>query len=98
MKNIIYYLLLVAVSWSCDQTTSNTTNEQSDTPDKSLMQAGPDAVPLFNGENLDNWVQRNGEAIYSVEDGEIVGTTVYGTPNSFLCTEKDYGDFILDLD
>ena len=54
--------------------------------------------PLFNGTNLDGWVQRGGKAQYSVENGVIIGTTVKGTGNSFLCTEKEYGDFILELD
>ena len=26
---------------------------------------------LFNGENLDGWQQRNGTAVYKVENGEI---------------------------
>lgn len=55
-------------------------------------------VELFNGKNLDGWVQRNGEAIYEVEDGAIVGRTVLNTPNSFLCTEENYGDFILEYE
>jgi len=53
---------------------------------------------LFDGETLSGWVQRGGQAIYKVEDGAIVGITVPNTPNSFLCTEKTYGDFILELD
>lgn len=52
-------------------------------------------VSLFNGKNLKGWVKRGGEAKYHVKDGVIVGTTVPKTPNTFLCTEKDYGDFIL---
>jgi len=55
-------------------------------------------VPIFDGETLDGWVQHGGEAIYHVEDGVIVGTAVPNTPNSFLCTEKDYSDFILELE
>lgn len=55
-------------------------------------------TPLFNGENLDNWIQRNGEARYHIEDDEIVGTTVLNTPNSFLCTRESYGDFILEYE
>jgi hypothetical protein len=43
-------------------------------------------------------VQRGGKAHYRVEGEAIVGTTVTNTPNSFLCTEKDYGDFVLELD
>lgn len=55
-------------------------------------------VSLFNGKNLDGWIQRNGKARYEVVDGTIVGTTVLNTPNSFLCTEKHYGDFVLELE
>lgn len=53
---------------------------------------------LFNGKDLSGWKQLNGEAKYEVVDGVIVGTTVLNTPNSFLCTEKDYGDFVLELE
>jgi len=55
-------------------------------------------VSLFNGKDLAGWKQLNGKAKYEVVNGEIVGTTVANTPNSFLTTEKDYGDFILELD
>ncbi len=55
-------------------------------------------VPLFDGSTLEGWVQRGGEAKYSVVDGAIVGETVPRTPNSFLCTERDYGDFILEYE
>lgn len=55
-------------------------------------------VDLFNGENLDGWTQRGGVATYEVIGGAIVGTTVPKTPNSFLCTEKDYGNFILEVE
>src|SRR5258708_386250 len=53
---------------------------------------------LFNGKNLKGWQQCNGKATYTVEDGAIVGTTVAGSPNSFLCTEQNYGDFILEYE
>ena len=53
---------------------------------------------LFDGKTLDGWVQRGGKARYTVEGGAIVGTTVPRTPNSFLCTEKLYGDFELELE
>ncbi len=55
-------------------------------------------VKLFDGKTLKGWVQRNGKAKYHVEDGCIVGTAVLRTPNSFLCTEKDYANFILELE
>lgn len=55
-------------------------------------------VPLFDGETLDGWVQHGGTAKYTVEDGVIVGTSVPKTGNSFLCTEKPYTNFILEVE
>ena len=53
---------------------------------------------LFNGKDLSGWTQKNGDAIYTVEDDAIVGKTVLNTPNSFLCTEETYSDFILEYE
>jgi hypothetical protein len=53
---------------------------------------------LFNGKDLSGWKQLNGEAKYEAVDGMIVGTTVANTPNSFLCTEENYSDFVLELE
>jgi len=53
---------------------------------------------LFDGQTLDGWIQRGGDALYYVENGTIVGQTVIDTPNSFLCTDVNYGNFILELD
>ncbi|HET9570265.1 MAG TPA: family 16 glycoside hydrolase [Bacteroidales bacterium] len=53
---------------------------------------------LFDGKTLDGWQQIQGTAKYEVIDGMIVGTTVKGSPNSFLVTKKLYGDFVLELD
>ena len=53
---------------------------------------------LFDGTTLNGWTQKNGKAKYHVEDGSVVGTTVVGEPNSFLCTEILYGDFILEYE
>lgn len=55
-------------------------------------------VDLFDGKTLDGWTQRNGTATYEVVDGTIVGTTATGSPNSFLCTNRDYSDFELTFD
>ncbi len=54
--------------------------------------------PLFDGKSLDGWEQKGGAARYHVEDGQVVGTSVPNTGNTFLCTTKDYGDFILELE
>lgn len=53
---------------------------------------------LFDGKTLDGWHVRGGVAEYRVEDAAIVGTTVEGSPNTFLCTENDYGDFVLEFE
>lgn len=53
---------------------------------------------LFNGKDLTGWKPLNGHAKFGVMNGEIVGTTVMNEPNSFLATEKDYGDFILEFE
>ena len=57
-----------------------------------------DWVVLFNGKDLDGWVQRGGKAKYRIEDGQIVGMSVPNTGNSFLCTKRGYADFVLELD
>ncbi|WP_301029801.1 3-keto-disaccharide hydrolase, partial [Parabacteroides goldsteinii] len=53
---------------------------------------------LFNGKDLTGFKQLNGEAPYRVEDGCLVGTSVTGQPNSFMATEQEYGDFILEFE
>jgi hypothetical protein len=53
---------------------------------------------LFNGKDLKGWKQLNGKAKYEARDGMIIGSSVTGEPNSFLATEKDYGDFLLEMD
>lgn len=53
---------------------------------------------LFDGKVIEGWTKRGGAATYHVEDGAIVGTTVAGSSNTFLCTDVLYGDFILELE
>jgi hypothetical protein len=53
---------------------------------------------LFNGKNFDNWEQLNGTATFEAIDGVAVGTTKEGSPNSFMCTKKNYGDFELEYE
>ena len=53
---------------------------------------------LFNGKNLKGWEKLDGTAEYRVENGEIVGISRTGTPNTFLATGENYGDFILEYE
>jgi hypothetical protein len=55
-------------------------------------------INLFDGKTLKGWKKLGGTAHFSVEDGMIVGTAVANSPNTFLATEKEYGDFILEVD
>jgi hypothetical protein len=55
-------------------------------------------IDLFDGKTLDGWSVHSGFAKYRVEDGAIVGTTVKGSPNTFLCTDREFGDFILEFE
>jgi hypothetical protein len=55
-------------------------------------------VDLFNGKNLQGWQVLNGNAEFKVENGVIVGVSKMNTPNTFLATKRDYGDFILEFE
>ncbi len=54
-------------------------------------------VELFDGKTLEGWKNFGGGKFY-VEDGAIVGEAAPGHPNSFLATEKTYGDFELEAE
>ena len=60
--------------------------------------AADEGAPIFDGKSLTGWKQLGGAADYKVIDGAIVGSSRPGVANSFLVTEKDYGDFILEFD
>lgn len=59
---------------------------------------GVGAGPSLIGPGAPAWEQRGGQAEYRVEGGEVIGRTVRGEPNSFLCTEKPYGDVALEYE
>lgn len=65
---------------------------------KPAVEAEDGWTNLFNGEDLTGWKAVAGTATFEVIDGEIIGTSVAGSPNTFLITEETYGDFILELD
>jgi hypothetical protein len=63
----------------------------------SAVAADGDWIDLFDGKTLDGWTVRGGKAEYKVDDGAIVGTTVEGSPNTFLC-KGPFSDFELVFD
>ena len=64
----------------------------------SCFSMGGEWKELFNGKNLKGWEKLDGTAEYRIENGEIVGISKTGTPNTFLTTKKTYGDFILEYE
>lgn len=54
---------------------------------------------LFDGKTLKGWKKaEHGRAVYEVVDGAIHGVTVEGSPNTFLMSEAEYGDFELTFE
>jgi hypothetical protein len=61
--------------------------------------AGQDKwINLFDGETLEGWTVHSGHAPYRVEDGTIVGQAIKNSPNTFLCTDREFSDFILEFE
>lgn len=55
-------------------------------------------VSLFDGKSLNGWKRLAGTADYRVENGVIIGSTVVNSGNTFLVTEKEFSNFILEMD
>jgi hypothetical protein len=55
-------------------------------------------TPLFDGKTLTGWKKLAGTAEYRIEGDAIVGITVPKSRNTFLVTDRTYGDFILEMD
>ncbi|MDR2848932.1 MAG: DUF1080 domain-containing protein [Verrucomicrobiota bacterium] len=55
-------------------------------------------VALFDGKTLAGWERHGGVSTYAVEDGAIAGRFNDPRRNTFLCTARPYGDFILRLE
>ena len=53
---------------------------------------------LFNGTDLKGWTKKNGNAEYKIKDKTIIGISQMNTPNTFLCTDETYGDFVLEME
>ena len=53
---------------------------------------------LFDGKSIEGWTVKSGFAKYEVKDGTIHGITAEGSPNSFLVSKNEYGDFELEFE
>lgn len=81
-KKTFFYLLTMMILSSCNK--GKTVNES--------------WIDLFDGESLTGWTIKGGDGSYEIQDNTIVGITKNNTANTFLVTDKTYGDFILELD
>ena len=70
-------------------------------PDNMLVNMDPEPdlssgfVSLYNGKNLDGWTPKGGHCEFVAKDSTIIGTTVPGSPSTYLSTNKaDYQDFV----
>lgn len=56
---------------------------------------GSGFVSLYKGKNLDGWTPKGGHCEFVAKDSTIIGTTVPGSPSTYLSTNKaDYQDFV----
>jgi beta-lactamase regulating signal transducer with metallopeptidase domain len=53
---------------------------------------------LFDGKSLAGWQQIGGPGQFHVEDGTIVGSSAPAPTAAFLCTRRQYSDFVLEFD
>jgi hypothetical protein len=62
--------------------------------DSKASSSSGDQISLFDGQSLEGWTKKGGEATYEVEDGTILGTSGPG-PNTFLVSDSTFRNFEL---
>ncbi len=99
MKRILFVfpVLLVFALFSCTNDKTDSNQDETDTV-ADTTKAEKEWVMFFQDPSLDAFIKRGGQATYRVENGMLIGTTVKETPNTFMCTKKDYGDFELEFE
>ena len=55
-------------------------------------------TPLLAGDDRQGWTVKGGTATYEIKDGTVTGRTVHDSPNTFLTSDRDYGDFIMEFE
>ena len=89
-------LLLTACGGTTETAESETTTDA--TSESPTITTEDGWTVFFNTDSKEGWTQLNGQATYEIEDGVVIGTTKKGEPNSFLATDKEYDDFILEYE
>ncbi|MDF2375630.1 MAG: DUF1080 domain-containing protein [Verrucomicrobiales bacterium] len=104
MKKLLPYLTLLSAGIflsACSEPTETASEAPAESAEASEAAEAQDDgwVSLFDGETLNGWKPSTlGSAEYSVVDGTIYGKTVEGSPNTFLLSEEQYGDFELEFE
>ena len=83
---------------ACDKCAKHNASNKTQAKEAPHNVAPEGFTALFNGKDIDGWIVKSGKCTYEVKDGIITGTTVKGSPNTFLTTSKEYGDFELKFD
>lgn len=53
---------------------------------------------LLAGDDHQGWTIKGGTATYEIKNGTVTGRTIHDSPNTFLTSDKEYGDFILEFE
>ena len=60
--------------------------------------ATPALEPIFNGRDLTGWQSPDAEEFWRIKNGVLIGESNAGLKESYLWTERAYGDFMLEFD
>ena len=94
MRNFLLIMAGFMLFAACDnqKSTSDNTEMTENTPEESEW------MQLYKPQDFENYVQINGQAKYEVTGDTVIGYAVLDEPNSFLCTPREYGDFVLEYE
>ena len=53
---------------------------------------------LMPPQDLSGWKIVGGQATYRIEDSQLIGQSSAGSPNTWLVTERHFGDFELEYE
>jgi len=83
---LIFFLLFLSIS--CDFSNKSNIKKHVNEP----------WISLFDGKTFEGWSKKNGNADYIIEEDCIVGKPKTNTPNTFLCTDEIFDNFILEYE
>jgi len=97
MKKTLTVFLLLALLWSCQ---TNSKPKETSQPKAEITKTdlnNDEWISLFNGEDLDGWINHGTEKWY-VQDGEIICESGPNAEYGYLSTADFYDDFELNVE